>query len=151
MDPIVQAAAVTAGAKMLTTFVQEWNASRAPDKDQEKLGNWLKKKDNKTKKSNYDALREALSDDSVRLLDHIDSGKRLRVGDFYNVLYEKYDLTRKGVELVKKEMKYRLNYLSALGLIRPLPSIWRFQITRLGVAFLAEARARRHFPTELRQ
>jgi hypothetical protein len=139
MDPIVKAAVITAGAKVFTKLTDAWRTSQPPDKNQKKVNKWLTQ--------HYKSLHEVVSPNSVKLLYAIENGKRLRVGEFLKVLYPRLRLTP--TKLVKNELRYRLQYLAVLGLVKPLPTISRYQITRLGVAFLSKGRSRKHYPTVL--
>ena len=75
----------------------------------------------------------------------IENGQRRRVGDLIKVIYPRRKFPAKYAHVIKNELEYRLRYLAAIGLIRSVPTIKRYQITRLGVAFLSKARVRKHY------
>jgi hypothetical protein len=137
MEPTVTAALIGAGAKLFKTFIQVWSTSRGIDNTQRRVKNWIS--------ANYDSLHDCLSTDSVKLLAEIDGGRRQGLEDFINVLYPKHRLRKRALGLLRREFRYRLEFLVLLGVLRHLPAISRYELTRLGVAFLAQARAKRHY------
>lgn len=137
MEPTVTVALIAAGAKLFKTFIQVWSTSRGIDNTQKKVKKWIS--------ANYDSLHDCLSTDSVNLLADIDGGKRQGLADFINVLYPKHRLRKRALGLLQREFRYRLEFLVLLGVLRHLPAIGCYELTRLGVAFLEQARAKRHY------
>lgn len=135
MSSIVTAALIGAGTRLFTTFFEIWSASQKPDKKQKAINKWIN--------NNYKSLHESLSSDCVRLLAELDGGKTLRLGDLVKVLYPKLSLTNRNLKLFKDEFRYRLEFLTVIGVLCFLPYQRRYKITRLGVAFLEQARAKK--------
>jgi len=137
MEPVVTSALITAGAKLFNTLVEVWNTSRTDDKKQTGVNKWLDK--------HYDLLHDSLSTNCVNLLSYVDDGKRLRAGDFLKIFCVQNKFNKKTKDLLKSEFRYRLEFMVLLGVIRHLPHIGRYEITRLGVSFLSQARANKHY------
>lgn len=139
MEPTVTAALIRAGVDLFRTFIEKWRKPRKTDNKQRKVNEWVARK--------YDLLRDSLSSDCVRLLKVVRDGKRQTVKDFLNVLYPK--LSKRRLDLLKKEFRYRLEFMVLIGVLRYLPRVRKYDITRLGVAFLDEARGRGHYSRAL--
>jgi hypothetical protein len=144
MEPAVTVALISTAAKLFGTFIEMWDASQKVDNKQKKVNKWISE--------NYYSLRAFLSENCVKLLAAVEGGKRFRGGDFLKVLYPKHKLDRRSLVLLKNELHYRLEFLVLIGVLRHLPSIQRYEITRLGVAFLELARAKKDYgPVLLKQ
>ncbi len=144
MEPAVTVALISTAAKLFDTFIEMWNTSQKVDNKQRKVKNWISE--------NYNSLRASLSENCVKLLAAVDNGKRLRVGDFLKILYPKHKLDKRSLSLLKNELHYRLEFLVLIGVLRHLSTIQRYEITRLGVAFLELARAKKDYgPVLLKQ
>jgi len=151
MDAIITAAMITSGANILVKLIEEYDISRSSDAKQKDVNNWLEGRNRRFRKKNYDILADSLTERSVKILHAIENGQRVYPGDLVKILYPRHHEFDKYKNIVANELGYRMRYLSVIGVVRFLPNINRYQITRLGVAFLDKAQARPPFRTILRR
>jgi hypothetical protein len=124
-----------ASAKLFGVFIENWSTSRNKDRKQVKVGVWLNK--------HYESLRDEITNDSVHLLAHAEFGEGLTITSARRAVYPYLSLPPSKLKLFNKEFHYRLEYLVLLGLLRR--GVKEYHITRLGVTFLAMARAKGHY------
>ncbi len=135
MEPTFLLPLAEASAKLFGVFIENWNTSKRKDQKQKRVENWLNK--------HYESVRDAITDDSIRLLAKAEYGEGLTVAKARHVLYPKLSLRGNHSKLFDKEFHYRLEYLVLLGLLQR--GVKEYHITRLGVTFLAMARANGHY------
>ncbi len=128
---------IDASARLLSIIMEKWTSSDPKDKKQGKVEKWLKK--------HYKLLSDEITNDSVHLLTHAEYGKGLTIRSARKVLYPKLGIPSNKVLLFEKEFHYRLEYLVRLGLLQFERGVKEYYITRLGVNFLAMARANGHY------
>ncbi len=138
MDSIFPVSIIDASAKLLAVIIEKWTSSDQKDK---KVERWLKK--------HYKSLSDELTNDSVHLLIHVEHGEGLTIRNARKIIYPSLKLPPPKVKLFEKEFHYRLEYLVRLGLLQFERGVKEYYITRLGVAFLAMARAKGHYETVL--
>ena len=138
MEPVITASLISAGVKLFRIFIESWNTSKPNDKKQARVENWMKK--------NYGSLHDTISKDSTKILASIETGKQLTLKNLTRILYPRRKFDDKTLKLLKYELRYRLEYLAFIGVIRSLHKIRQYEITRLGITFLATARSKKHYP-----
>ena len=140
MELAILGTLVEVSAQLLKIFIENWNSSNDKDKKQVKVESWLNK--------NYDDLHDAITSDCAHLLAASEYGDGLTITSARRKLYPKLSLPKNKLDLFDKEFHYRLEYLVLLGLLQR--GMREYRITRLGVAFLAMARSKRHYAAALK-
>ena len=140
MNPAFLGTLAEVSAKLFGIFIENWSRSKEKDKKQEKVESWLGK--------NYENLRNAISSDSAHLLAACEYEDGLSITSARRKLYPKLSPSKNMLELFDKEFHYRMEYLVLLGLLQR--GLREYRITRLGVAFLAMARLKRHYAAALK-
>src|SRR5689334_8530155 len=93
----------------------------------------------------YDTLRTDLTDGLVRVLKLLENGENLPYSDIRMRVYPSLKLTPEFTTPFDEEFKYRLEFLRLHGLLMKVGSGPEYTITKLGQAFLQEARGRRDY------
>jgi len=141
MEPaILISLAAELSEKLFRVLVESWSGSKSKDKKQAKVESWLNK--------NYDKLRDAVTNNSIRLLGNVEYGDGLTINSARRLLHPHISLPPRKLKLFDKEFHYRLEYLVLLGLLQR--GMREYHITRLGVAFLAMARTKGHYRDALK-
>lgn len=97
----------------------------------------------------YDQLRVAITDNCFRVLLLLENGDNQSVSDVADRLYPNARQSLGGyARQFEDELAYRLRFLCLLGLLTPVTS--EFAITKLGRAYVAEARDQRDYGNLLR-
>ena len=100
----------------------------------------------------YDVLKLNLTGGCARLLKLLETASLTdtlyRPPQIRKQLYPSLRMSDDNLDAFDGEFRYRLEYLKLNGLVE-LVSGTEYGISRLGLAFLAEARRRRHFTKEL--
>jgi hypothetical protein len=104
-------------------------------------------------KKSYEILKRNVSGGCARLLKILETASftesLLRPNMIREKLYPSIMLSSQDLNKFDDEFRYRLEYLRLNGLVE-LVSNTEYGISRLGLAFLAEARRRRDYPGELK-
>ena len=132
LAPEIVAALITSGSGLLPDIFKGKSGGPAPQQggsDQPPL-------------VHYDVLRSMLTDNCVAILRRLESGMNLPRSALVSVVYPKLHEGEKK-RLLTREFSYRMDYLTLLGLISRVRS--EYTITELGLAFLQEARIRKHY------
>ncbi len=125
-------ALITASPKLIEIAIQLW---RGKDVDAE------------TKKvldQAYDKLIDYFTDHCVKVLLALEEGIFLPIPDLRSRLHPGLQLPEAAIYQFDSEFKYRLEYLRLTGVVA-LVAGSEYRITRLGRAFLNEARRRRDY------
>jgi predicted transcriptional regulator len=126
MDPTVIVAIINTAGKMANKIIE--GLGRPGDQPaQEKK---VEDKAEEVVKEQYRQLVQGLTSNCVRVLKCLESGDPRRAKWIWKKAFPKREY--------QSEFTYRLRYLSAIGLV--IESMSEFRITRLGRAFLGEAR-----------
>src|SRR3990172_3120381 len=109
MEPTILITLAEVSAKLFGVFVERWSRSKNKDKKQAKVESWLN--------NNYDKLRDAVTNNSVRLLANAEYGEGLSIDSARRLLHPRLSLSPGNLKLFDKEFHYRLEYLALLGLL----------------------------------
>lgn len=132
MEPIIIAAIIKTGGSIAKEILSSWKKNtEASVRDEKKI----EKKLNKIIEKHYERITQCITPHCVKVLFQIESGDARRVKWIWRKVFPKRKFER--------EFTYRLRYLCANGLVSESMS-W-FRITRLGRAFLGEARIRKDY------
>ena len=96
----------------------------------------------------YDTLKGNLTGGCVKILKLLEFGYLLYSEDIREKLYPTLQDAQEYLKPLDKEFRYRLEYLRLNGVVTFVPPS-EYGITRLGLAFLEEARRRRDYPDQL--
>lgn len=133
MDPVIIAAIITAASKAVPSIFDKFMDNRSSDAKIQKL---VSKK--------YSDLKNLVTPPCVKLLKFAEDGTYQDLKQFRDHLYPNMTFRdRTEEDALDHEFEYRLRYLVATGFFTTAPS--EYYITRLGAAFLAEARNQRDF------
>ncbi len=141
METQIALAIISTAGAFANKLLEVWN--KTPDghkqtKQEKKIQSAL----TTTIEKHYTDLQSALTTDSVKILHYMEPGDPVKEKEVWKYLFPK---KKKYVD----EFEYRLRYLEALGLVKGgIRSEYR--ITRLGRAFLEEARRRGDFKRALK-
>lgn len=134
MDAIVVSAIITAASKAAPSILEKV-IFRSSNQD---------KKIREVVSKNFDELRKLVTPPCVELLRFAEDGTYRDLKEFRTHLYPKMAFKdRTEEDAFDHEFKYRLRYLVATGFFTN--AMGEYYITRLGSAFLSEARDRRIF------
>lgn len=138
MEASIIAAVVSAAGTLLGKSIELF-ANRDPDSEAE-VGGVIGKA--------YDPLKQNLSGGCVRIMKSLEGGSLRHTDQIRETFYPELDLPADAMRKLDREFQYRLEYLRQNGVLTSVPG-GEFGITRLGVAFLSEARRRRDYYEEL--
>jgi hypothetical protein len=134
LSPTVIAALVSASGALLGKVI-EW-VGRKDDAAQEQAKEVIGK--------TYDTLRANFTDGCVTALKLLENGEAQMPYRIRERMYPQLNLPQDVVDQLDGEFRYRLEYLRLNGVVTLVGAI-EYGITRLGQAFLAEARRRRDY------
>jgi hypothetical protein len=135
MDSTIIAAVVTAAGALLEKAVELFAGNR--DKKRQAPAEQVIQ-------DTYDTLRGNLTDGCVKALKLLESGSLLYPGMIRQKFYPTLQLPAEPLQTLDHEFRYRLEYLRLNGVVT-LVAGGEYGITRLGLAFLEEARRRRDY------
>jgi hypothetical protein len=135
VDPLIVAVITKAAGNALDRLVDLYFGKASPSADTEA---------DKTIAKTYDKLRQGLPDSLVKILVILEPGHLLYPDMIRQRLYADDEPAPECIAAVDREFKYRLVYMSQMALVSPVAG-GEYGITRLGGAFLREARARRDY------
>jgi hypothetical protein len=135
VDPLIVAVITKAAGRALDRLVDLYVGTASPDADTEA---------DKAIAKAYDKLRQGMPDSMVRILVILEPGNLLYPDLIRQRLYADDGPAPECIAAVDREFKYRLVYMSQLALVAPVAG-GEYGITRLGGAFLREARVRRDY------
>jgi hypothetical protein len=92
----------------------------------------------------YDTLRGLMTDGCVKVLRRLESGSLLYPQMIRESLYPNIEMPTEAMTFLDKEFGYRLEYLRQCGVLNQVAGR-EYGITRLGLAFLEEARRRKDY------
>jgi hypothetical protein len=138
MEPSIIVAVVSAAGKVLEKAIGLF-ANRDPKSEAEVAGVIQKA---------YDPLKQNLTGGSVRVLKMLESGSLLYPQMIRERYYPDVKLPDDAMTVLDHEFGYRLEYLRQNGVLTQVAGR-EYGITRLGAAFLAEARRRHDYYEEL--
>jgi hypothetical protein len=96
----------------------------------------------------YETLSQNLSGGCVRIMKMLESGTLRRLQQLREKFYPDVELPADDLSKLDSEFRYRLEYLRQNGVVT-LVAGSEYGITRLGLAFLGEARLRKDYYEEL--
>ena len=134
MEPSVIAAVVSAAGTLLGKVI-EW-AGRRDDAAQKQAKEVIEKA--------YDALKANFTDGAVTVLKVLENGENQAPFQIRHRMYPALTLSKDQEPQFDGEFRYRLEYLRLNGVVT-LVGGSEYGITRLGQAFLEEARRRRDY------
>lgn len=134
MEPTVIVAVVSAAGGLLGKVI-EW-VGRKDDKASEDAKSVVLKA--------YDTLKLNFTDGCVRVLKQLESGENQASFQIRSKLHPSLQLTPELERVLDGEFKYRLEYLRLNGVLAMVGGS-EYGITRLGQAFLQEARSRKDY------
>jgi hypothetical protein len=135
VDPLIVAVVTKAAGRTLERLIDLYVGKASPDADAEA---------DKAIGRTYDKLRQGMPDSMVKILVILEPGHLLYPDMIRQSLYADDGPAPECLAAVDREFKYRLVYLSQLALVAPVAG-GEYGITRLGGAFLREARVRRDY------
>jgi hypothetical protein len=138
MEPTIIAAVVTASGGLLSKMI-EW-ASKSNDDAHKKATKVIGK--------TYDVLKGNLTDGAVRVLKFLEDGRNRMLIQLRQSMYPALNLAQNEEGQFNHEFRYRMEYLRLNGVVSFVGGS-EYAITRLGQAFLEEARRRRDYPDVL--
>ena len=132
MEPMIVAAMISAGGKIVTSLFERWSGKTISQKTQDVLT------------QHYDTLKGLASDNCMRLMKRLEDGQNRSVDQLIIHLYPDYGgFSDAEKQRLRSEFEYRLFFLTLSGLVtRPTRE---YYITELGKAFVNEARSRRDY------
>ena len=135
MEPAIILAIVEAAASFGTALLKRWKRSDPQDPVQaEGIRTAVK--------SHYDDLQAGVTVRLAKILKFLrDSDIEPRVLPIRRFVYSDLQLDVEEARRFDNEFKYRLEYLTAIGLIRRMGAS-EYALTNLGAAFLEEAKSR---------
>ena len=138
MEKIIIEALVSAAGKLLSKVIE--SASERDDAAHEQAKKVIKK--------TYGVLRGNFTDGAVRILKMLEDGRNRMVFQIRQSMYPTLKLPQNIEHQFDGEFRYRLEYLRLNGVVYFIGGS-EYAITRLGQAFLEEARRRRAYPDVL--
>jgi hypothetical protein len=139
MDPSIIAAVVTASGSLLGKVIELFAGKRDP-KTQEQAASVIQK--------TYDTLKGNLTGGCVRVLMLLESGSLLYPAMIRERYYPALLAPQEYMKPFDAEFRYRMEYMRLNGIVT-LVAGGEYGITRLGLAFLEEARRRRDYPDQM--
>lgn len=139
MEPTIIAAVVSAAGSLLGKVIELYAGNR-DTRTQEQAASVIQK--------TYETLKGNLTDGCVRVLKLLESGSLLYSWMIRERFYPTLQLPQEHLQELDSEFRYRLEYLRLNGVVT-LVAGSEYGITRLGLAFLVEARRRRDYYGEL--
>jgi len=139
MDPIITSSLIGAATSLFKTLIQTWGKDKASDKTQAKVEKWADKR--------FEDFEQALTVNCVKILSFLEYSSGLRLPEARAKLHPELMLPTNEMHLFDLEFEYRLEYLRLLGILNK--GLREYRLTRLGAAFLAEARKRGKFKEAL--
>lgn len=117
-----------------------------------KVVDWIGKRDDgkgavqakKVVDEAYDQLRVGFTDGCVRVLKILEGGENKMISQVREKLYPDTKLPSEFVQVFDSEFRYRLEFLRHCGAVALIGGS-EYGITRVGQAFLAEARHRKDY------
>lgn len=138
MEPTVIAALVSVAGGALSKVI-DWASKRDDAADRQ-----AKKVVGKA----YDLLKGNFTDGAVRVLKVLEDGRNRMPFQIRQSVYPELKLAQDEKDQFDGEFRYRLEYLRLNGVVGIVGGS-EYVITRLGQAFLEEARRRRDYPNVL--
>ena len=134
MDPTVIAAIISAAASMGTSIFERWSGKAT--KVDERLDQLVK--------GQYEKLRRFLTDPCVKILKRAEDGQNHDMSELRDLVYPNLTFSTVQQEMIlDEEFSYRLRYLQLIGALTQAGN--DYYITRIGMAFLREARERKDY------
>jgi len=129
---------IQAAGTLADNLLQKWSKSEGePDAQTEKIGDVMK--------CHYDDLREGLTVRQVKILKCLrDTVHEPRVLPIRREVYPELQMDVQEAKRFDNEFKYRLEYLTVLGLARHAGAS-EYALTNLGALFLQEAKTRKDY------
>jgi hypothetical protein len=139
VEPTLVAAVVSAAGALLEKALEVFAGARDP-KAQEQLAGVIH--------GIYPPLKVNLTPGCLRVLRSLEAGGLMYPWMLRERFYPKLQLPQEQLKELDREFRYRLEYLRLHGVVALIAG-GEYGISRLGLAFLEEARRRRDYPSEL--
>ena len=141
MEAPIIAALVTAGGSLIGKLLEVGGRYSRNDPEADK-------KAGDVTAQLYDTLKQQITDGSFEILLKLESGENQTPFQIVRRMYPSLSLDREMENLFMGEFRYRLEYLKIIGLLTMVGGS-EYAITRVGSAFVEEARKRRDYYRKL--